>query len=244
MKSERHQKILEIIEKKQFVSVSDLADELFVSEPTVRRDLAFLEADGLIRRSHGGAASKQGTDTPFTYREGKVPRVKLNMSRAAASLIEDGDTVFIDGSTSCRHIADHLEGLSGVTVVTNGVPIMAKLSQLSDITVYSTGGQLIKNSQSYAGVRAQLFVTDFYFDKMFFSSSALDSAGNITDYSLPETQLRRSVFERARKKIFLCDSSKLDTSCGYFVASLRDIDTVVSDVVIEGIENVTAGENI
>lgn len=244
MKSERYQKIVEIIENRKFVSVSDLARELYVSEPTVRRDLASLEADGLIRRSHGGATTKQGDDTPFNYREGKVPRVKLNMSRAAASLIENGDTVFIDGSTSCRHIADHIDGLESVTVVTNGAPIMSKLSQLTNVTVYSTGGQLIKNSQSFAGMRAQLFVTDFYFDKMFFSSSALDKSGNITDYSLPETQLRRSVFERARKKIFLCDKSKLGMSCGYFVASLRDIDTVVSDAHIDGIENINVGDNI
>lgn len=238
MKSERHQKIIEMIENRNFVSVSDLANELYVSEPTVRRDLAFLESQGFIRRSHGGATGKSGNDTPFDYRTGKVPRVKLNMSRAAASLIQNGDTVFIDGSTSCRHIADHLEGLSDVTVVTNGAPIMSKLCQIPGITVYSTGGQLIKNSQSFAGMRAQLFVTDFYFDKMFFSSSAVDKSGNITDYSLPETQLRRSVFERTRKKVFLCDKSKYGIMCGYFVASLNDIDIVISDMYFDGIENV------
>ncbi len=239
MKSERHQKIIEILEKRQFATVTQLADMLFVSLPTIRRDLAMLEKSGLIRRSHGGACAKGvGDDTPFDYRTGKVPRVKLNMSRAAASLIEDGDTVFIDGSTSCLHIADGIAHLNNVTVVTNGVRLLDKLMHLDNITVYGTGGQLIKSSQSFAGMRAQLFVTDFYFDKMFFSSSALDEKGNITDYSLAETQLRRAVFERSRKKIFLCDKSKYGTACGYFVASLGDIDTVVSDMIIR------AGENI
>ena len=243
MKSERHQKILEIIENRQFVSVSDLARELYVSEPTVRRDLASLESDRLIRRSHGGATTKQGNDTPFNYREGKVPRVKLNMSRAAAELICDGDTVFIDGSTSCRHIADHIGGLNDITVVTNGAPIMSRLAELANVTVYSTGGQLIKNSQSFAGMRAQLFVTDFYFDKMFFSSYALDARGNITDYSLPETQLRRAVFERTRQKIFLCDKSKYGITCGYFVASLNDIDIMITDRPTDSIKTIIVGEN-
>ena len=209
MKSQRHQQIIEILEKQQFATVTQLADMLFVSLPTIRRDLALLEREGLIRRSHGGACAKGvGDATPFDYRSGKLPRVKLNMSHAAASLIEDGDTVFIDGSTSCLHIADNMGHLNNVTVVTNGVRLLEKLMRLDNITVYSTGGQLIKSSQSFAGMRAQLFVTDFYFDKMFFSSSALDEKGNITDYSLAETQLRRSVFERSRKKIFLCDKSK------------------------------------
>lgn len=243
MKTERHHIILEILEKQQFVTVSGLADTLYVSLPTVRRDLAELERQGLIRRSHGGACVKgSGDDTPFDYRSGKVPRVKLNMSRAAAALIEDGDTVFIDGSTSCLHIADHLGELKSVTVVTNGVKLLSRLLRLDNVTVYSTGGELIKSSQSFAGVRAQLFITDFYFDKMFFSSSALDGQGNITDYSLPETQLRRAVFERTRKKIFLCDRSKHGISCGYFVANVRDIDIAVSDMSIGGIENISIGE--
>jgi len=179
-------------------------------------------------------------DTPFDFRSGRVPSVKLSMANAAAKLIDDGDTVFIDGSTSCLHIADNIQG--SVTVVTNGVKTALALSRHDNITVYCTGGELIKNSLSYAGVRAEQFVDDFYFDKMFFSSSALDCDGNVTDYSLAETSLRRKVMQKSRLKIFLCDKSKHGKAQGCFVATLNDIDTVISDADISGVSCIVTGD--
>jgi len=108
--------------------------------------------------------------------------------------------------------------------------------------VYCTGGELIKNSLSYAGVRAEQFVDDFYFDKMFFSSSALDCDGNVTDYSLAETSLRRKVMQKSRQKIFLCDKSKHGKAQGCFVATLNDIDTVISDADISGVSCIVTGD--
>lgn len=240
MKKQRQKQILEIIEAEKFVTVDSLSNKLFVSLPTIRRDLTELQKQGLITRSHGGACARTHDDTPFDFRSGRVPFVKQSMAKAAALLINDGDTVFIDGSTSCLHIADSISG--EVTVVTNGVKTALALARHDNITVYCTGGELIKNSLSYAGVRAEQFVDDFYFDKMFFSSSALDRGGNITDYSLAETQLRRKVMQKSRQKIFLCDKSKHGKEQGCFVARLSDIDTVISDADIKGVNCIVTGD--
>ncbi len=240
MKKQRQKQILEIIGREKFATVDSLSKKLFVSLPTIRRDLGELQKQGLITRSHGGACVRSLDDTPFDFRSGRVPSVKLSMAKAAATLIDDGDTVFIDGSTSCLHIADNIQ--VGVTVVTNGVKTALALSRNDNITVYCTGGELIKNSLSYAGVRAEQFVDDFYFDKMFFSSSALDGDGNVTDYSFAETSLRRKVMQKSRQKIFLCDKSKHGKAQGCFVATLSDIDTVISDAVISGVTCIVTGD--
>ena len=240
MKKQRQKQILEIIGRDKFVTVDTLAKALFVSLPTIRRDLGELQKQGFITRSHGGACVRTLDDTPFDFRTGKVPSVKLSMAKAAATLIHSGDTVFIDGSTSCLHIGDNISG--EVTVVTNGVKTALSLARHDNITVYCTGGELIKNSLSYAGVRAEQFADDFFFDKMFFSSSALDNDGNITDYSLAETSLRRKVMQKSRQKIFLCDKSKHGKAQGCFVARLCDIDTVISDAKITGVNCIVTGD--
>lgn len=240
MKKQRQKQILEIIGHEKFATVDSLSKKLFVSLPTIRRDLGELQKQGLITRSHGGACVRSLDDTPFDFRSGRVPSVKLSMAKAAAALIQSGETVFIDGSTSCLHIADNIP--ENVTVVTNGVKTALALAQRDNITVYCTGGELIKNSMSYAGVRAEQFADDFYFDKMFFSSSALDSEGNVTDYSFAETSLRRKVMQKSRQKIFLCDKSKHGKAQGCFVATLSDIDTIISDADIPGVNCIVTGD--
>ena len=232
MKEQRQDSILKMIEKTEFVTVGEIASALYVSLPTVRRDLAELEKRGLITRSHGGAAKSKNEQTPFDFRTGAKQDVKRRMCKAAASLIEEGQTIFIDGSTSCLHIADFIKDIKRLTVVTNGLTAMAMLSKL-DIDCYLTGGKLIKRSLCFTGRRAEQFVSDFRFDMMFFSSSALNNDKSITDWSQPETELRRTIMERSEKKIFLCDSSKFSKSDTFFVETLDNVDIMITDRITD-----------
>lgn len=230
MKNERQQKITEILKNRGWVTVKELSGLVYASEPTVRRDLAYLSNEGLVRRAHGGACgvSDSRCESPFGLRADNVSNVKMRMCRAAAALVHDGDTVFIDGSTSCLHIADYLDGSMRLTAVTNSV-MLAGMLEGGGFDVYCTGGRLIKSSLSYAGARACEFAGDFRFDIMFFSARAIGDDGVITDYSLPETQLRRRVMQLSKTCVMLCDKSKFSRSSAYFTANASDIDILITD---------------
>lgn len=230
MKNERQEQILRILSEREFATVGALADALYVSLPTVRRDLTELARRGLIRRSHGGAAAvnDKSLAVPFDFRTGSGRDIKTRMSRAAAGLVADGDTIFIDGSTSCMQIAGFLKERRKITLVTNSAHLAGTLGGF-DFDVHCTGGRLIESSLSFVGSRAAQYTDDFHFDIMFFSSAALGDSGIVTDYSQPETELRRHVLQRADRKIMLCDSSKFQKSAAYFVINAPELDLLITD---------------
>lgn len=230
MKNERQEKIIEILNEKEYATVGYLADSLYASLPTIRRDLSELARRGLIQRSHGGAAivNDRRLAVPFDFRTGSGREIKIRMSRAAAKLVSDGDTVFIDGSTSCMHIGDFLRNRKNLTVVTNSAVLPAKLADFG-FDVHCTGGRLIESSLCFVGSRAIKYAGDFHFDIMFFSSSAVSETGIVTDYSQTETELRRAVFSGTDKKILLCDSSKFNKSAAFFVTRSSSVDLIITD---------------
>ena len=129
LKNERHRQIMEILKKNSFATVASLASSLYASLPTIRRDLTILEEDGYVKRCHGGAMILDGnTKPPVYFRREQYAQEKLKMCKVASTLISEGDTVFIDASTSAFHIADFLEKEQGVTVITNGLPIATRLT--------------------------------------------------------------------------------------------------------------------
>lgn len=230
MKDTRQQKILELLKQEQYLSVSDLSQRLFFSKPTVRRDLAELEKSGLVFRSHGGVSLKStpNSDIAFDLRNTLHTRQKAEIARKAAALIEDGDVVFLDASTTALHMAKYLSDKHFITVITNSIQLPALLRN-SNIPIYSTGGRLIPNSLAFGGPVAEASIQHFHIDKLFFSSCALTNDGQILDFSEEETMLRKVLLKHADKSIFLCDSSKLGKNAVFHVANIKQVDTIISD---------------
>ena len=229
LKNQRHAEILEILKNDGFAEVRRLGERLYASQPTIRRDLDFLERNGYIRRSHGGAVlADDKINTPVSFRRGTKTREKAQICRLAASLIPMGGLIFIDGSTTASHLADAIEPKDNITVVTNGYPICHALSQ-RDIRVFSTGGRLLKNSEAFVGSVAAETVERFNADLLFFSSSSLSADGIISDYSEEETALRCAMQKRAALSVFLCDITKFGKSSAFRAFSLRDVDYLVTD---------------
>ena len=125
IKKERYDQILAILEKEKYISAEDLAKRLYVSLPTVRRDLAALAAKKQILRSHGGASkiSSAHTCLPLDFRKGVHHTEKRNLCRAAAQLIRAKDIIFVDASTSAQQIAEFLDAKTDITVVTNSIQL-------------------------------------------------------------------------------------------------------------------------
>ena len=177
LKNERHNEILEILKKDSFATVAALAEKLYASHPTIRRDLTVLEEEGYVKRCHGGAMIlDENTKPPIYFRQGHNTKEKLKMCEAAATLISENDTVFIDSSTSAYHISDLLKKKSGITVVTNSLPLATSLSD-SEVRVYSTGGRLLKESLAFVGISAKMAVESYNADLLIFSVASLSADG-------------------------------------------------------------------
>ena len=232
-KNQRHTEILEILKREGFAEVRVLSERLYASQPTIRRDLDFLEKQGYIRRSHGGAIpADDQIDTPVSFRRGKRTQEKVRICRLAATLIRPGSLIFTDASTTASHLASFLREKDQITVVTNGYPICRLLAE-NNIRTFSTGGRLLKKSMAFVGRQAEETVEHFNADLLFFSSSSLSEEGMISDYSEEETALRHAMRKQCRRSVFLCDSGKFGTAAAFRACSLSEVDYVVTDEPLE-----------
>ena len=232
-KNQRHNEILKILKEEGFCSVRELAERLYASQPTVRRDLDFLQREGLIYRSHGGAIpADEKRKAPVSFRSGTKSRQKANLCRLAAELITSGAVIFTDASTTVMHLADSLSEEDDLTLITNGYPICRALSERNIRTV-STGGRLLKDSMAFVGRAAEESAARFNADLFFFSSSSLDEEGVISDYSEEETALRTVMKNRSRQTVFLCVSEKFNSRSAYRMTALREIDHIFTDAPLQ-----------
>lgn len=230
IKNERQERILEILETREYITAKELSEQLFISMPTIRRDLSELAAKNYIIRSRGGAR-KIGDDTfeiPLKFRNAFKTAEKRILCKKAAEFIKDGDFIFLDASTSVFHITEFLAGFQNITVVTNSLPVAASLSERG-INTFCTGGRILKNSLGFADRFSENLIENFNFDIMFFSARGANIRGEIVDTSEAEAGLRQAVFRRVSKKIFVCSSEKFGISAPYFVANLDDIDYIITD---------------
>lgn len=229
LKNKRHSEILEILKNEGFAEVRTLGERLYASQPTIRRDLDYLERNGYVKRSHGGAMlADDKINTPISFRRGTKTREKAQICKLAASLIPSGSLIFADASTTVSHLADIIEPKDNITVVTNGYSLCRALVQ-RDIRVFSTGGRLLKDSEAFVGNLAQENLKNFNAGWLFFSSSSLSGDGTVSDYSEEETALRIAMYARAEHSVFLCDSTKLYKSSAFRTLSLKNIDYVICD---------------
>lgn len=231
MITERQEKIISELKKNPKLTVKQLSKILYVSEPTVRRDFTDLHNKGLIIKKYGGAMvniNSADGEIPFFVRENEKNHAKIDIAMKAASLVEDGMVVMLDGSTSAYNIAPYLAGKKDLICITSGAKTAVTLAELN-IKTFSTGGQMVIHSYSYIGEQAENFISEVNADILFFSCRALSNDGEMTDRAVGEATLRKKMFKRCKKLVLLCDSSKFDKICFYSMGNVADIDMVISD---------------
>ncbi len=226
--NERKNEILGIISQTGYIEVEKLAQKLFTSASTVRRNLTELEKMGLVKRSHGGVALVNDTmDVPIRLRIQKRHDEKRIIATKAVAYLEDKSVVFIDGSSTCLHMAPLLSQYRNLTVYTNGMELCSLLAD-SGIRVYNTGGRFIPRSLAFAGEDALRMIQSVQFDAVFFSCAGFAS-GVLTDYEESEYQLRRELLKQSTQKYFLCDTSKFGKSFHYVVGRETEITAIITE---------------
>ena len=231
MNNDSEKEILNIIQNSQFATVEDLSRQLYISAATVRRKLSILQEKGLISRTHGGAKINDGNNffASFSLRAHQNSLEKKKIALAAIKFIKNGDLVFIDGSTSAFFIAEYLSEFTDIMVVTNGIDTLSLLSK-NKIKAYSTGGVISDSNRSaLVGQIAQNTVSSMHADVAFFSAHSVNKNGEIYDIFEQENYLRLCMMANATKKIFLCDSTKFDTTSPFRLCSMKDVDFIVSN---------------
>lgn len=230
LKEQRLDQILSILENEKYTTAQKLSRLLFVSLPTIRRDLAELDRQGRIVRSHGGAKAIEPGHivAPLDFRKTVHSTQKRRLCQAAADLIGDNEIVFIDSSTTTLQIADFLGEKKNITAITNGIPLATLLMQ-KGIKTYCTGGEIFQNSLAHFGSFAEEFIQRFNIDTLLFSCHGVTEKGMLTDPSLPETQIRKVAINQSKKTVFLCDESKFSLSAPYNLAPLSAMDYIITD---------------
>lgn len=228
---ERHQKIIEILEEKGSATVGFLAKELFVSLPTIRRDLSFLESQNRLRRTFGGAVlSNMLTDEiPFEVRDREDAECKKILAEKAKKFIKEEMVIFLDASSTVFRLIPYLKEFKNLTIITNSPKVNLALADLG-IKSIPTGGILLEKSKAYVGNSAENFIKNFNADLFFFSCRGISDNGILTDSSIDESNIRRVMLSHSEKSIFMCSSKKIGKKYMYNLASIKDIDEFVCDI--------------
>lgn len=230
MKNERYEKIVNILAERGYASVDRLSKELFVSMPTVRRDLNTMQDLGLVVRSHGGVMPRLSDmdGGPAVFRMGVNPQEKLKLDKAAAKLLRDNCMVFMDESTTTLHIIDQMSAYKNITVVTNNISVL-QLAAKYRVPTICLGGETCYDTMSFYGYETEELITHFGIDIMFYSSSAITPGSWIADYSARANALRRRALQQADMKVFLCDKSKFLKPGAYMLMPLCEADHIITN---------------
>lgn len=228
--SERQKRILELLREEGFLSVSRLAEMMYTSPSSIRRDLTSLQNKSFIKRTHGGASilSESNQAVPLTNRMTQNTVGKRKIARSASSLLRDGQSVMLDGSSTASFMIPHIAKFKDITLFTNNMTTAINAINFG-IQTHCIGGSSVNGSAVLSGEESYRVVSELNPDILFFSSHGLDISGRITDPTAEENHLRRLMISRAKKSVFLCDSQKFNKRALYTLASIDDIDVAVFD---------------
>lgn len=227
---QRQQSILQYLQTHNSAKIGQIAKAIYTSEASVRRDIAAMEAQGLVVRVYGGVllAEHKNDVIPPALRDGANSAIKEALAEEAAALINDGDTVIFDSSSTVRRICPHIQKRKNLKIITNNLRICDELRD-TDISVYVTGGEFFKKRNCFLGPYAERFLSSVNADSVFFSCKGLSNDGYLTDVSEDEISMRTVMLRQAASSYFLCDSSKLDTRCSFTLCHASEVTRILCD---------------
>lgn len=231
---ERRQHVLALIQRDGRVLVSQLSDKLGISRITIRKDLDYLEARGLVQRTHGGAlAPGNGAllDPTLQEKERHQLEEKKRIAAAAVKLVEEGHCILLDSGTTTTAIARELRGFSRLTVITNAVNIAAELAG-TDFDVILTGGSLRKNSFSLVGPLAEDVLREMHADILFLGVDGFDTKAGLSTPNILEARVNRAMVKAASRVVAVCDSTKFSRRSLALIVPPQAIHSVITDAGI------------
>jgi DeoR/GlpR family transcriptional regulator of sugar metabolism len=231
----RHTHILSALAATGAVQVSAIAEELGVSDMTIRRDLVDLETAGKLARIHGGAVDAEknrpaAIDRDEPHFEARMQRhraAKERIASAAARLAQGCRTIALDVGTTTLLLATRLQANAQAKIFTNSVRIATELGS-TGLEVYLPGGRMRRDEMSIGGSTAVAQFQALWFDIAFIGVSGI-TPGGLYDYSFEDVDMKRVYFRRSGLKVVLCDASKFERMSLVHIATLREFNTLITD---------------
>lgn len=230
--AERRLRIREILSAQRSISASSLIETLHATAATIRRDLAALEREGVLVRSHGGAVSRTSS-TNFQPNYETLQHVnrgeKMAIAAAAERLLMDGDTVFLEGSTTVFELVRRLGSFNRLTIATNSPLIVCQLQRYEGVSVVCTGGDLQRDQFYLSGLWAHHALSEIRVDKAILGITAIDCKYGHSCASQAEAQVKRMLVKAGKQRIGLVDHTKFGNQAFVFVGPATDFTTIITD---------------
>ncbi|MGB7191464.1 MAG: DeoR/GlpR family DNA-binding transcription regulator, partial [Acidobacteriaceae bacterium] len=224
------------LQESGLVAVDVLSEHLRVSVVTIRRDLDLLEQQGLLRRTHGGAASIEPLfyepfkkDRSFQAQVERQANEKRRIGRAAAALITPGETIAITPGTTTAEIIRGIPLNSKITVVTNTANIAMELSKRKDVSVFVTGGHLHGDWFSLVGPSAIRSLDNMLIHTMFIGADGIDAQWGLSCFSSDEAELNGTMVRHARRHIAVADHTKFGVVANWRICETGELQTLITD---------------
>ncbi len=230
LNSHRHEYIMEKIQETDKVTVADLMTGLDVSDETVRRDLKDLEAQGLLRRIHGGAIGvSRNRDEPIRERAQKSAKEKVVIAQKAVGLISDNTSIFLDTGSTTEALAKQLGRFSDLKLYTNSINVALAARDHFGVSVFITPGELRKVELDVVGYDTVDYISNYLFDTVFMGTAGVDAERGFMDFEEHESRIRQALMKSTRNRVMLADVSKFGKTANICTAKFETIDRLVTD---------------
>lgn len=230
---ERQKDIIRLLQIHGKVMVKDLAQRYQVSEDCIRKDLKVLEAQNQCKKAYGGAILKASHSElkEFDHRITLYETEKKVIAQKAYSLIDEHDVIFLDTSTTNLFLADLIAtGSKMMSVVTNMIDILQRLSTNKDITLLCVGGLYNHTTRSFHGAETNRQISQYRFDKAFIGSVGLHiDCGDIATYELEDGITKHTVLQHAKQAYLVMEAHKFNFDGNYKFASLSEIQGIITN---------------
>ncbi len=230
--TQRQNKIIELVKRKGQVTVEELVADCDVTPQTIRTDLKELHKARKLVRYHGGARLIDGRENvEYEARRQIAAPQKVMIGEAAAKMIPDNASLFINIGTTTEAFSDALVDHKGLMVITNNINVASRLRLGLENEVIITGGVVRASDGGIVGEAAVDFIKNFKVDYAIIGSSAIDSDGSLLDFDFREVKVAQAIIENARHVILVADSTKLERSAPVRIGHISQVNTFVTDIV-------------
>lgn len=223
----RHDRILELLAENASIGVNDISASLGVSQVTIRNDLRSLSAKGLIHRSHGGASP--ALHPSILERQRHLPDIKTAIAKAAADMIQNGDTVMIDAGTTTALIVKHLLGKRDVRLVTSNLLAMTYARMIPTLNLTLVGGEYRSETESLVGPMTLRALEEYHVKLAFIGTDGFSLENGTTTHLIEGAEVVKTLHKQSDRTVLLADSSKYGKTGFAKILPLESVDHLICD---------------
>ena len=236
---QRKQKIINLLSAKSFYRLTELTNKMDTSISTVRRELDALERDGIVKRTHGGVTflGEKKALPIFIDRQAAMAKEKTAIGKYAAQLVQDGDTVIIDGGTTPYQVAVNLQN-KNIQVVTNSLPVANLFADSRNVHLLRTGGTLYPGTGVYLGPYAINTINNIKAQKAFIGVAGITTEGLYNSNALV-VETERCIIEAASQVYVVTDQTKFDRHALAYLCDFSKITEIITVSISKENRNIT-----